>query len=161
MFKKAVENEPVLTFILQSSAASVFTPTSGEAATFFETRDSGNCNPEAINTGNTATPLCLRDASGGWESNVVLRAWASLAGNGTRCCMCMGSRIHLWASNIRNVAVVVRSRVVFEEGGTHMVEPTEQSVEQEESQASLGMQVRKPQETTSQQKRVRVEFTEI
>jgi hypothetical protein len=42
-----------------------------------------------------------------------------------------------------------------------MVEPTEQSVEQEEPQASLGMQVRKPQETASQQKRVRGEFTEI
>ena len=33
-------------FILQSSAASVFTPTFGEAATSFETRSSENCNPE-------------------------------------------------------------------------------------------------------------------
>jgi hypothetical protein len=73
----------------------------------------------------------------------------------------LGSRIDLWASNIRNVTVVVRSRVVFEDGGTHIVEPAEQSVEQEESQASLGMEVRTPQETASQQKRVRVEFTEI
>jgi hypothetical protein len=114
---------------------------------------------KSINTGNAAAPLRLCDANGGWEWNIVLRAWASLAGNGTRCCMCMGSRIHLWASNIGNVAVVVRSRVVFEDGGTHMVEPMEQSVEQEESQASLGMPVRKPHETASQQKRVRVEFT--
>jgi hypothetical protein len=33
----------------------------------------------------------------------------------------------------------MRSRVLFEDGGTNIVEPEEQSVEQEESQASLGM----------------------
>ena len=163
MFKKVVESEPGLTLypsIKRCQCVHANVRRSGYLlcnTRFWELQSRSQSIPETL---PRRCVFVMHMAAGNRISCCVHeRLWAGMA-QGVACVL--GSRIDLWASNIRNVAVVVHSRVVFEdEGDTYCgTSRAKRRTRRFASRPGYGS-TQTTRDRASQQKRVRVECTEI